>query len=412
MILLQTNRNYRLLFSASSISNLGDGVSALAFPWLATLLTRDPFAIALVAMATRLPWLLFSLPAGVWVDRMDRQRLMVQADLFRFGLTLGVIALIFSAGPLPAHESNGAMIWGLAGAAFLLGVAEVFRDNAAQTMLPSVVEAKDLETANGQIWSAEQIMGSFIGPPLAGILIATAVPIPFAFDALTFGLAAWLVWCISLSKTSDKPIKRSFWVEFREGAVWMYGHKQILQLGLMLGAINMLHMMTATILVLFAQDILMLDAFWYGVLLTAGAAGGVAGGIISPWVAAKIGTHRSLILSLAMFPVQYLIIAFSDDVYSVAIALFFGMIAALLWNVVTVSLRQRVIPSNILGRVNSIYRFFGWGMLPIGALIGGAVVSIAEPSWGREAALRLPFFIAGIGGIVMFAYGAIYLRRT
>ena len=91
-------RNFRLLFSASAVSNLGDGVSALAVPWLATLITRDPMLIAAVAFATRLPWLLFSIPAGVWTDRVDRRRLMVQADLFRMLLTFGIVAMILSAG--------------------------------------------------------------------------------------------------------------------------------------------------------------------------------------------------------------------------------------------------------------------------------------------------------------------------
>ena len=117
--LLQTNRNFRLHFSASVISNLGDGVSLLAFPWLATLLTRDPFLISLVVMAGRLPWFLFSLPAGVWTDRSDRQKIMVRADLVRMALTIGVIAMILSAPTLPQPAGSGPqMILLLAGLTF------------------------------------------------------------------------------------------------------------------------------------------------------------------------------------------------------------------------------------------------------------------------------------------------------
>lgn len=150
MTTLWSLRNYRLLFSASAISNLGDGVSALAFPWLATLITRDPMLIAMVAFATRLPWLLFSIPAGVWTDRMDRRRLMVQADLVRMVLTFGVVAVILSAPEFPVAQAE-LYIAAISALAFLLGSAEVLRDNAAQTMLPAVVFPDQLERANGQL---------------------------------------------------------------------------------------------------------------------------------------------------------------------------------------------------------------------------------------------------------------------
>jgi hypothetical protein len=199
-VLLARNRDFRLLFSASAISNLGDGISALAFPWLATLITRDPVLIGAVAAAARLPWLLFSIPAGVVVDRADRRRLMVRADLVRAVLTVGVLGLIAQAGPpLPdgAPEAPSAAL-ALAALAFLIATAEVLRDNAAQTVLPAIVASGDLERANGQMWSAERVLNTLIGPPLAGLLIALAVPLPFAVDAVTFALAAWLVWLIVL----------------------------------------------------------------------------------------------------------------------------------------------------------------------------------------------------------------------
>lgn len=410
MQLLRTNRNYRLLFSASSVSNLGDGISALAFPWLATLLSRDPFAVALVAMATRLPWFLFSLPVGVWTDRFDRQRLMVQADLFRLGLTFGVIALIFSAPSLPVEGGHDHLIWLLAGAAFLLGVAEVFRDNAAQTMLPSVVDKGDLESANGQMWSAEQVMGAFVGPPLAGVLIAYAVPTPFMFDALCFGVSAWLLWCIALTKSAPAQTRRSFWTEMGEGLRWLWQAREICQLAILLGILNALYTLTLTILVLFAQDVLHLGAFWYGVLLTSGAVGGVLGGLVCPRIAARIGNRLSLLLSLVLIAIPELAIWMAHDAFVVALALGTSMFGAILWNVVTVSYRQRMIPDALLGRVNSIYRFFGWGMMPLGALAGGLVVSLAEPDLGREAALRLPFLLAGLGALLLLFYSTARLR--
>jgi MFS family permease len=410
-LLLRRNRNYRLLFTGSAFSNLGDGVAALAFPWLATLISRDPFDIALVAFATRLPWLLLALPAGVVIDRADRQRVMIRADLLRLLLSFAVVALILAAPSLPLSDGAGQpLIVALAVIAFLLGAAEVFRDNAAQTVLPSLVDSSDLERANGQIWSIEQVMGSFVGPPLAGLLIALAVPLPFSIDAMMFALSAWCIWCIAFPARSQIHLPDGFWRELKTGISWILAHRLILQLAVMLGFLNALAIMAFTILVLYSQEVLGLSAFGHGVLLTAGAAGGVLGGLLCPAIAARIGAGRSLFLALAVFPFPYGLIFLTGSPAIAGLALFVEMFAALLWNVVTVSYRQRAIPENLLGRVNSIYRFFGWGMMPIGALAGGMIVSWSEPDIGREAALRLPYLVSAIGAAALFLYAVMALR--
>ena len=155
-------------------------------PWLATLITRDPMLIATVAFATGLPWFLCAIPAGVITDRYDRQNFMVGADIFRMILTLGLLTCaVMLPRPAPPEAAFAAIVM-VSGLAFLFGVAEVLRDNAAQTVLPSIVPSAALERANGQLWSFEQIMGAFIGPPLAGILIAFSVPAPFGLDAVSF----------------------------------------------------------------------------------------------------------------------------------------------------------------------------------------------------------------------------------
>ena len=411
-MLLAINKNYRLLFTATAVSNLGDGISALAFPWLATLITRDPILIALVAAATRLPWFLFAIPAGVITDRANRQRLMVQADTLRLLLTLGVVALILSGPALPLPDSDGqafTLILGLCAAAFLLGSAEVIRDNAAQTALPSIVDKEHLEVANGQMWSIEQIMGQFVGPPLAGLLIAYAVPLPFAVDAVTFAIAAWCVWLIAMPARTAVKLPNGFWQQMREGMAWIYAHKLILRLAIMLGVLNMMHMVAFTVLVLFSQEILELGPAGYGTLLTAGAAGGVTGGIIAPRITSRLGVEASVVIALLVFSAEYLAIYLTSNTYVVATALFVGMLAAVSWSVVTVSLRQRTIPDELLGRVNSIYRFIGWGTMPVGSLIGGGLVALFEPELGRETALRLPFLVSAIGGFGLFAYGLIKL---
>ena len=407
-MLIARNRSFRLLFSASAITNLGDGVSALAFPWLATLITRDPFLIGAVAFATRLPWLLFAVPAGVLTDRADRRRLMVQADLLRLLLTCGVIALILTVPRFPVAEA-GRYILALSALAFLLGCAEVIRDNAAQTVLPSIVAPADLEAANGQLWSVEQVAGSFLGPPLAGVLIAVAVPVPFALDAVTFGLAAWLVWMIALPPRLAPP-RKPLRKELAEGWAWMRGAPTILRLALMLAVINGFYAMFTTVLVLVSQERFGLDAVGHGVLLTAGAAGGVIGGLAGPRLIARIGPQRAVTAAMLLFPLPPLLVWLTGSAWIAGAALFAETFSGMLWNIVTVSYRQRRIPDALLGRVNSIYRFFGWGAIPLGALAGGALVALAEPTLGRASALGLPYLVGAVGLSALAAYGLARLR--
>lgn len=411
--LIRRNRSFRLLISGAATANLGDGIAALALPWLTTLISRDPFHIALVAFAARLPWFILALPVGVVTDRADRQALMFRADLARVVLSFGIVMLILTAPALPMVAGDGAappLIWTIAALAFALGTAEVFRDNAAQTVLPMLVDDADLETANGQIWSIERVMDSFVGPPLAGLLIALSLPLPFSVNALAFGLAALSVWSIAFPARALPPVRAGFWAEMRAGIAWIFAHKVIFQLAIMLGLLNALHVGAATFLVLFSQEVLGLGAFGFGLVLTAGAAGGVLGGLIGPAIAARLGPRRSLRLALAAMPLSYLAIWLTSSAAVVAGAEFLGIFSGMLWNVVTVSYRQRVIPDAILGRVNAIYRFFGWGMMPIGALLAGILVAQVEPVLGRDAALRAPFLAACFGLLAMFLYGIGWLR--
>ena len=381
--LILENRNYRWLVSASAVSNLGDGVSA------------------------RLPWFLFTLPAGVWTDRIDRRSLMVRADLFRMVVTLGVVVMVLAAPP--PVGSPAMAIAALCAVAFLLGSAEVLRDNAAQTVLPAVVAREDLESANGQMWSIETIAGHFIGPPLAGVLIALALPVPFGFDALTFALAAALVW-LMVVPVRVAPARRSFRVELVEGLRWIWAHVLIWRLAIMLGVINACFMASVTMLVLFSQDVLGLGSVGYGLLLTAGAFGGVTGGIVAPRLARWLGGTVSLRIALAAMAVSLALTGAATAPWIVALALFTESAAGMLWNVVTVSLRQRTIPDDLLGRVNSVYRFFGWGMMPLGALAGGILVTWLEPGSGREAALRAPYFVGAAIIAILGVIGILILR--
>lgn len=408
--LLWSNRNYRLLLSGGAVTNLGDGVAAVAIPWLATLLTRDPVMISAVAMAEYLPWLLFALPAGVLTDRADRRLLMIRADCARLALMLCVVAmtLSISTAPFSSGEQTG-LVAMLAAIAFLLGTAAVVRGNAAQTLLPSIVASDDLERANGQMWSAEQVMGRFVGPPLAGALIAAGIVVPFGFNTAILALTIGIVWLIALPVSRTTEQKR-FWPALLEGLGWTRRNPAILRLAIMLGAINAVSVGGLTILVLYAQEVLHLSATGYGFLLTCGAAGGVLGGLVVPNISRRIGMRASLVLTLATFVLLHLLLGLFSSMVLAGLALFLEAGGGMLWNVVTVSYRQRLIPNDLLGRVNSVYRFFGWGAMPFGALGAGFLVSMLEPVVGRAAALHGPYLLGALVCGVMLVYGMLRLR--
>ena len=409
MATLLRNPRYRLFLGAAGAANLGDGIGALAFPWVATLLTRDPAWIAFVAFAGRLPWLLLALPAGVITDRADRRRLIARADAARAALAVGVVAVAGASGLPGGAPAGGGAVLALAGIGFLFGAAEVIRDNAAQTALPAIVAPGELERANGQLWSVERVMGAFVGPPLAGVLIALAVPAPFVAQVAAFGAAAVCIWALP-GMAPRRGVVRAMRVEAMEGLAWMGAHRQVLQLAAITGAGNFCGAMSMTVLVLLSQEAFGLSAAGHGVLLTAGAAGGVIGGIAMPAVAARLGAGRAVLAACALWPWPFLALALTGSPLVAGAALFVEVASGMLWNVVTVSWRQRLIPGALLGRVNSVYRLIAWGALPLGAAAAAGVMAVAEPMLGREAALRAPCWIGFAGACGILGYAAARLR--
>jgi MFS family permease len=410
--------SYWKLWSATGISNLGDGVAAGAYPWLASAVTRSPFLIALSVVVSRLPWLVFTLFAGVLTDRFDRKRIIVSMNVFNGLLTLVVGAFVYlERESLPSLDelasikdlqTNYTLYFVILVTAFLFGLAEVLRDNTAQTMMPAVVEDKHLEKANGRMWSAESLTNSFIGPPLGSFIISIAIFLPFFFDAATFFIAAALIATLKPAVKSFKPEKKSgpinFRAEIKEGFAWLWQHELLRPMAIILGLVNGIAAISGAMFILFAQEVLETTVFIFAILGTAAAIGGIIGGLLGPKVSEKIGRGRSLALALFTMPLMALLIGLSSRWYLVWLFVALETFTAVLWNVVTVSLRQSLIPSNLLGRVNSVYRFFAWGTIPIGTLLGGTLVSILEDGLGREMAFRSVYFIAAALGFALFLY--------
>jgi MFS family permease len=402
--------SYRKLFAASTISNLGDGVSLIAYPWLASAITRNPILIAMVVVVQKLPWLLFTLPAGVITDRSDRRKLMVWANVLRTLLTAVVAFAVFARRDvLPAPDDVEQVVsteWllylVLLAATLLLGVGEVLYDNSAQTFLPAIVETDELERANGHLYSAELIANQFAGPPLAGLLLAIGFALPFVIDAGSFAASAVLVFSIAgLPRSKPDLSERRPWrVEAAEGFRWLWHHDLLRTLAIALGLLNMLGNVAMAPFVLFSQEVLGTSTTEFAILSTAGAFGGVLGGWVASRVSRRIGSGPSLALTIVGGAICLIAIGLVSSWPAAFIFLFVEMFVAVLWNVITVSLRQTIIPDRLLGRVNSVYRFFGWGAIPIGALIGGALAAGLEGPLSREWALRATLIIPGVVQLV------------
>ena len=418
--------SYWKLWSATAISNLGDGISTVAYPWLASAITREPFLIALAAVASRLPWLIFTLPAGVITDRVDRKKIIVAMDFFRGILTLVVAAFVYMhRDSLPSlneltsitdMKTNWTLYFVTLISALFFGFAEVLRDNAAQTFLPSVVEAENLEKANGSMWSAEALTNSFIGPPLGSLLVGVAIFLPFFIDAASFFVAAALIALISGSFRS-KPIseekeKTNFRAELKEGFSWLWGHTLLRPMAIILGVMNGIGSFVGAVYILFAQEILNTSVFVFAILGTAGAIGGILGGSFGPRVSKKIGSGTSLALVLVSLPIFLLIVGSTNSWQVVWVVTAVETFFAVLWNVITVSLRQSIIPTQLLGRVNSVYRFFAWGSIPIGIFLGGALVSLMQEILSRELALRSPFFVGALFATLLALFAIPHLRTS
>ena len=371
--------NYRKLWVASAISNLGDGVRLTALPLMAAEITRDPAQIAAIDLASTLPWFLFALLAGAFVDRVDRRHAMGFANIIR-AILVGALALSVLA-------DNATLIL-LYIVAFLLGCAETVYDNANQAILPSLVRKDQLERANGRIWAAEFTTNQFAGPPLGAFLFVTAAAAPFFLDSASFLVAALLV--LSFNGSFKAPRDEAappttIRADIAEGLRWLWNHKLLRTLAIMLGTWNALNTATFSIFVLFALEILEVTEVGYGILMSSLVIGSVAGSLSGSAVSRRLGPGTTLTVAVVTGSLMSLAIALTSNPYVVGAMFAIEGFVATVWNVITVSMRQTIIPDRLLGRVNSVYRMFGWGSMPLGAALGGFL--------GTVFGLRAPYFV-------------------
>lgn len=399
---------FRFVASAG-LTNLADGVATVVWAWMATLLTRDPFLVALMPVALRLPWFVFALPAGVVTDRVDRKTLILWMDALRAaGFVIATLAVVLAL-PLDPPARTGltqpVLFYTLMGAALLVGAAEVFRDNAAQTLLPSLVAHDRLESANGRLWSVELLGNSLIGPALGAFLIATLVPLPFALNAVAYVGAFALLFSIKGTFKPTHKAQGNWRAELKEGLDFLKASPLLRALAWITGFWNLLFQMAAIALVLHVQENLGLSAVDYGLLLAAGAFGGIAAGIMADSIIKRFGPMRTAQVSLMCSAPAFFAFAFAPNWLTLAATILVFEFAGLTWNTVSVSYRQRSIPDALLGRVNSLYRMLAWGLIPVGLILSGLIVRAGETVTTRNVALTLPFFAAALGAVVLGVLG-------
>ena len=398
-------RNFHRLLLSSGLANLADGIGVVAWPWLASLITRDPLAIALVGVAQKLPWFLFALPSGVITDRLDRRQLVISMDLLRFATLAALAAAMLIPGLLPeapVEEFPADLLYSLLlFSALVVGFAEVLRDNSAVTLLPSIVPHERLETANGRMGSVETVMNMMIGPPLAGLLIGLALPLAFGLYGLAFAFAGLLVLSIPGTFRTIRPEPRHWVTEIREGTAYLFARPLLRDLAIGLGVLNAIDIMLLTAQVLYAQEVMGLNSAEYGLLLTGLAVGGLLGGLLGERIIRRFGASACLRATIAGCVLWALVVLLVPAPSLVWAVLALSSLTGMVWNIITVSLRQRMIPPHLLGRVNSVYRFFGLGTMPLGVLIAGLSVTLAEHVVPRAQALGMPFILGAILSVLL-----------
>jgi MFS family permease len=364
------------------MSGVGDGVRFSALPLLTAALTQDPTAVAGMTIAQGIPWLLFSLPAGALTDRWDRRHVLVHANAVQMVL-MGSVAIAVGAGTrsLPLFYLLG----------FGLSTAQTFADSATQALVPALVPKAGLERANSRLYAVETTTTQFVGPPLGSAAFALRQPVPFVLDAGTFAAAALLLGRIRSTppqpperQHQSEPLRAEISVALR----WMLRNRLLCTLAILIVVDNLLAGGFYAVLVLFAIHVLHLGQARYGLLTVAYGVGALLGSLLAARAREPIGTAPAITLSMMLAGAPLLVIGLVPHALVVAAMMAIMGAGESAWGVLTVALRQKVIPEEMLGRVFSVYRLVVWAGASLGALLGGVLA--------KAFTLRTPAVIAGV----------------
>ena len=390
------SKSFQKLWLSSGASNLTDGLLKTAAPLLATTLTKDPFWIATIAALSMLPWLLFAIPIGGFVDRFNRRNMIAIANTIRFSsITLLSVSIGF----------DFVSLWLLLLATFLFGIGEVIYDTTLQSMLPQVLRKDQLERGNARLTFTSVTLGEFIGAPLGGLLFAAAIALPFYLGTAGILIAVLLV--VSLPREygleplpEPKTEKTGFWEDIRFGIRYLYQDKTLLKLVLLTSAIGFFFAASSSTMVLFFTETLQTPAALFGVLFALPAAGALIGSAMATRLSESFGRTKVMAMVMVISSVVLVIQGFSVNYWMLTGLLTVGSVLITIWNVLLMATYHEIIPTELFGRIHGTRRTLVWGLMPIGSLIGGLLAGID---------LRLPLIVGGIACSILALVGARFI---
>jgi MFS family permease len=360
------------VWAAAAGGNLGDGLLKTTVPLFAVALTTSPGLVAGASFALTLPWALLALPVGALADRIDRRRLLIAASMTRCA-ALAVLAM--------AAMTDTAGLMALYVAAFVLGCCEVVVDTTAGALVPTLVGRERLEWANTRLIGTETVLNEFVGPPLGGALVALALAAALGAGAIAY-LAAAIVLLLFL-RGSFRPaapartrVSASIGAQMLEGLHYLWRQPALRALSLMTAVMAGAWSAWTAVLVLYVVDgPVGLGPAGYGMLLSMLAVGGLAGSLAAQTVVRAIGPRTVITADVLATITMLATPALTADAYAIAAATVIGGLGSGMWNVVVTSLRQRITPDELLGRITAAARLLGWGSLPLGAALGGTLAA-------------------------------------
>jgi MFS family permease len=370
----QLGRDFRWLWSSSTVSNLGDGILLSAGPLLVTTITREPIAVAAATFLQLLPWVVFGIPGGALIDRVDRRRLSVAMNVAR-AVVLLALAVTVLTGTLS--------LWLLLGCLFVLGTAEMFADNAGSALIATSVPKEHLGLANSRMAGTRIIANELAGPPIGAFLFAAGMSVPFGVDAICALASAVLIARIATPPQLPRE-PTHIRHDIADGIRWLWHHPPVRALALTIFAFNVTFGAAMAIYVLYATERLGLSEFGYGLLITVGAIGGLIGSAAYPRLERRFALATLMRVGLMLETLTHLILATTTSALVAAATMTLFGIHAVVWGTTSTTVRQRAVPAVLLGRVTSVYMIGNIGGTLIGTILGGIIAQrfgITAPFW-------------------------------
>ena len=392
---LWSHADFLKLWTGQSISEFGSQVSVLAIPWLAAVgLHASPIEFSLIGVLGFLPFILFAMPAGVWVDRLRRRPILIASDTAR-AILLMLIPILWAAGVL--------RIWQLLALQFLIGAFTVFFDVTYQAYLPALVEHEDLVDGNSKLYLSTSV-AQVAGPSIAGGLIA-AVTAPYAIlvDALSFAVSA--VFMIRIHHVEVPPPRDAgvahpkMWPQVKEGLAWVVGNRHLRAIAACGANFNLCFNIVLATFILYATRSLHLSAIEIGAIFAVGSAGAVCGALLANRIQASIGIGPAMVWSSVLLSTGSLAFPLAPPSSPLPVLMLgYGLLSfgVVIFTVAQISFRQAITPERLQGRMNAAMRWITWGSIPLGTLIGGAI--------GQTVGLHFALWAGALGALPAFLF--------